>query len=91
MFVGYVGDKPVCTSCLVATGPVAGVYWVSTLPDYRGRGYATAISWHAVKAGEALGCDMATLQASGMGRSIYEKMGFTVTTDFRRYEITPED
>ncbi|GAG36705.1 unnamed protein product, partial [marine sediment metagenome] len=35
--------------------------------------------------------DMATLQASGMGRSIYEKMGFTVTTDFRRYEITPED
>jgi GNAT superfamily N-acetyltransferase len=91
MFVGYVGDKPVCTSCLVTTGPVAGVYWVSTLPDYRGRGYATAISWHAVKAGEALGCDMATLQASVMGRSIYEKMGFKVTTDFRRYEITPED
>jgi GNAT superfamily N-acetyltransferase len=91
MVVGYVGDKPVCTSCLVATGSVAGVYWVSTLPDYRGRGYATAISWHAVKAGEALGCDMATLQASVMGRPIYEKMGFNVTTDFRRYEFTPED
>ena len=91
MFVGYVGDKPVCTSCLAITGPVAGVYWVSTLSDYRGRGYATAISWHAIKTGEALGCDMSTLQASVMGRPIYEKMDFKVTADFRRYAITPED
>ncbi|HSG16548.1 MAG TPA: GNAT family N-acetyltransferase [Anaerolineae bacterium] len=90
MFIGYVGNMPVCTSCLVTTGPVAGVYWVSTLFDYRGRGYATAISWHAIRTGEALGCDMSTLQASVMGRPIYEKMGFEVTTDFRRYEIIPE-
>jgi len=90
MFLGCVRDRPVSTSCLVTTGPVAGVYWVSTLPDYRGRGYATAVSWHAVKAGEALGCDMATLQASIMGRPMYNKMGFNVTTDYRRYQITPE-
>lgn len=88
MFVGYTEDKPVCTSCLVKTGPVAGVYWVSTLPEYRNRGFATAISWHAVEVGKALGCDMATLQASAMGRPIYEKMGFRVTTDFRRYKLS---
>lgn len=91
MFVGYVDDKSVCTSCLVTTVSVAGVYWVTTLPDYRGQGYATAISWHAIKAGQAQGCDTSTLQASVMGRPIYEKMGFEVTTDFQRYEITPED
>lgn len=89
MFIGYVDDKAVCTSCLVTTGLVGGVYWVSTLPDYRGRGYATAISWYALKVGETQGCDMATLQASVMGRPIYEKMDFKLTTDFRRYEITP--
>ena len=91
MFLGFVDDNPVCTSCLVTTGPVAGVYWVSTLPDYRHRGYGTTMSWHAVSAGEELGCDMATLQASVMGRPVYERMDFKVTADFRRYILTSED
>jgi GNAT superfamily N-acetyltransferase len=92
MFLGFVGDKPLSTSCLVTTGSsVAGIYWVSTLPDYRHRGYGTIMSWHAISAGEKLGCDMATLQASIMGRPVYEKMGFKVTADFRRYILTSED
>lgn len=87
MFLGYVENKPVCTSILVVSGPIAGVYWVSTLPDYRRRGFGTAMSWHAVTTGHALGCEIATLQASIMGRPVYEKMGFKVTTDFQRYQV----
>lgn len=90
MFLGYVDEKPVCTSILAASGPIAGVYWVSTLPDYRHRGYGTAMSWHAVKMGQELGCKIATLQASAMGRPVYEQMGFRVTMDFRRYQVNPE-
>ena len=87
MFIGYVGNMPVCTSCLVTTGPVAGVYWVSTLFDYRGRGYATAISWHAIRTGEALGCDMSTLQASVMGRPIYEQLTFEGTKSSQKVKL----
>jgi len=87
MFLGYIDEKPVCTSCLVVSGPIAGVYWVSTLPKFRRRGYGMAMSWHAIKTGKTLGCETATLQASAMGRPVYEKMGFGITTDFRRYQV----
>lgn len=49
------------------------------------------MSWNAVSAGEELGCDMATQQASVMGRPVYERMDFKVTADFRRYILTSED
>jgi GNAT superfamily N-acetyltransferase len=87
MFVGYVDGRPASTSCLITTGPVAGIYWVSTLDEFRGRGFGAAISAHAVRAGQSLGCTMATLQASRMGRPIYERMGFEVTDDYRNYQV----
>ena len=89
LFLGYAGGQPVCTACLVASVPVAGVYWVATRPDFRRRGFGTAISWHAIQTGQALGCEIATLQASAMGRPVYERMGFRKTADFHRYRINP--
>lgn len=90
MFLGTVGEKPVCTSCLSVSGTIAGVYWVSTLPDFRHRGFGMAMSWHAIRTGQERGCETATLQASAMGRPVYEKMGFRITTDFRRYQVNIE-
>lgn len=87
MFVGYIDGRPVATSCLITTGPVAGIYWVSTLEEFRGRGFGAAMSAHAVRVGQSLGCDMATLQASPMGRPVYARMGFEVTDDYRNYEV----
>lgn len=87
MFVGYVDGRPASTSCLITTGSVAGVYWVSTLEGFRGRGIGAAISAHAIRVGQSLGCDMATLQASRMGRPVYERMGFEITDDYRNYQV----
>jgi GNAT superfamily N-acetyltransferase len=87
MFVGYVDSRPASTSCLITTGPVAGVYWVSTLDAFRGRGFGAAISAHAIRVGQSLGCNMATLQASPMGRPVYQRMGFEVTDDYRSYQV----
>jgi GNAT superfamily N-acetyltransferase len=91
MYLGYIGEKPVSTSILVVSGPVAGIYFVSTLPEYRQRGYGMTMSWHAVNEGRKLGCEIATLQASAMGRPIYAKMGFGITCDFRRYQLHDVD
>jgi GNAT superfamily N-acetyltransferase len=87
MFVGYADGRPASTSCLITTGPVAGVYWVSTLEDFRGCGFGAAISAHAIRVGQSLGCNMATLQASPMGRTVYERMGFEVTDDYQNYQV----
>jgi hypothetical protein len=35
LYLGLVGDRPACTSALCASGPVAGIYWVATLPELR--------------------------------------------------------
>ncbi|MGE0599161.1 MAG: GNAT family N-acetyltransferase [Dehalococcoidia bacterium] len=84
-FVGYVGDTPVATSSLVYGACVAGVYNVATHPDHRKRGYGEALTWRAVTRGGELGCDMAALQASEMGRPIYERMGFRLVSPYKTY------
>ncbi|MBN1380802.1 MAG: hypothetical protein JXA41_03905 [Deltaproteobacteria bacterium] len=76
MFVGYCEDQPVCTSMLIKTGPVAGVYWVSTIAGYRERGFGRAVTEWAVLEGKNKNCNFACLQASKMGKPIYEKIGF---------------
>lgn len=76
LYLGSVEGRAVATSMLVGTGEVAGIYWVATLEDQRGRGYGEALTWSAVAGGRDMGCRVASLQASKMGRPVYERMGF---------------
>ena len=85
MFVGYSADKPVCTSMLIKTGPVAGIYWVSTLTEYRNRGFGQTITQRAVLEGKHKGCEFACLQASKMGKPVYVKIGFDNPYDYLIY------
>jgi GNAT superfamily N-acetyltransferase len=85
MFIGYSEAKPVCTSMLFQTGAIAGIYWVSTLPEYRKRGFGEAITLKAVIAGKDRGCTLANLQASAMGKPVYERMGFDNPYDYLAY------
>ena len=66
--------EPVCTSALVRNADVAGIYFVATLEDFRGRG--AAVTWEAARDGIEHGCRFASLQASELGRPVYERMGF---------------
>jgi GNAT superfamily N-acetyltransferase len=76
LYAGVVAGEVVVTSALVTTGSVAGVYWVGTLEAQRRRGYGEALTWAAVAAGQRAGCTVASLQASAMGKPVYERMGF---------------
>ncbi len=84
-YVGYAGRKPAATSVRIRTGDVAGIYFVSTLPEFRRRGFGEAMAWRAVSDGRAAGCTLGYLQASKMGRPIYEKMGFRVIGEYREW------
>src|SRR5262245_25634238 len=75
LFAGLVAGEVVATSLTIATGSVAGIYWVSTLEGQRGRGYGEALTWAAACAGSEFGCTIASLQASKMGRPVYARMG----------------
>lgn len=84
-FIGYVGRQPVTTALLFQTGSVAGVYCVATVGEFRRRGFGEAMTWAAVSAGVEAGCDIAILQPSGMGRSVYERMGFRSVAQYNTY------
>jgi GNAT superfamily N-acetyltransferase len=90
LFVGSVDGAPVATAMLLATGSIAGIYWVATLDTHRRRGFAEALTWAALEAGRQLGCTVGSLQASELGRPVYERMGFVQTAEYVFYERTPE-
>lgn len=87
LFLGYTEGRPMSTATLIRSEGVAGVYMVATLPEYRRRGFGEALTWHAVAAGACKGCDMAALQASEMGRPIYERMGFRLVSPYRTFRL----
>jgi ribosomal protein S18 acetylase RimI-like enzyme len=88
-YVGYADGQPAAASALFITDGVAGVYWVATAEGFRRRGFGEAMTWHAIREGTAAGCRVATLQASDMGRPIYERMGFRYVAGYKTF-VRPE-
>jgi GNAT superfamily N-acetyltransferase len=82
LYAGVVDGAVVATSMLVATGSIAGIYWVATRAEQRGRGYGEALTWAAVAGGGESGCRVACLQASKAGFPVYARMGFAHVFDY---------
>ncbi len=85
LLVGYTGDQPACTSMLIKTGPVAGIYWVATLDRFRNHGFGKAITAECLVAGRNRGCAFASLQASVMGEPVYRRIGFDNPYNYHNY------
>ena len=83
-FVGYLDGAPVAAAALYLTHGVAGIGWVGTVSAHRGHRYAEAVTWAAVREGFKRGAIFANLQASPLGRPVYERMGFITPT---RYHV----
>lgn len=79
---GLVDDRVVATSLLLVTHDVAGIYYVTTAEEQRGRGYGAALTWAVIEAGRERGCRLASLQASVLGKPVYERMGFEHVLDY---------
>jgi len=52
------------------------VWWVATAERARGRGLASGLMRRALADARARGCDLSTLQATAMGRPVYEALGY---------------
>lgn len=86
---GYADGQPVAASALFITDGVAGLYWIATAEGFRRCGFGEAMTWHVIREGTAAGCQVATLQASDMGRPTYERMGFRYVVGYRTF-VRPE-
>jgi GNAT superfamily N-acetyltransferase len=52
------------------------MWWVATVPEARGRGLAAGLMRHALADGRERGCGVTTLQATKLGRPVYERLGY---------------
>jgi len=85
VLVGYCGGRPVATGRVSGHGSVADLMGIRTLPDLRGRGFGTAMTWAALAAARAMGCGAAVLAATAMGRPLYSRLGFHAIGTLRTY------
>lgn len=76
------------TSGVGRARPTAWIAMVLTDPDFRRRGLANALLSHAIEYCEARGVREIRLDATEMGRPVYEKLGFGVTFDLTRWRGT---
>ena len=75
-FLAKRDGAPLASSVLMSAGGVAGLYNVGTLPDARRTGLGRLVSIAAMAAGRDAGYRAGVLQASDLGRPVYEAMGF---------------
>jgi ribosomal protein S18 acetylase RimI-like enzyme len=87
--VGYVNGLPVTAGLGWRTGRTIGVYNIATIPTARRRGFGEAMTARVLADGEAAGCDVGALQASSMGRPIYQRLGFRTVLRYTGYVEPP--
>jgi predicted acetyltransferase len=76
LYTGYYKNKPICTGLIYIEGGVAGLYWISTVPDYRKKGFGLSLTSHILEQIKKRGIKTAVLNSSKAGSNLYRKMGF---------------
>lgn len=85
LFIGLLDGQPASTCSVYPSEHVAGIYDVITLPEYRGRKIATAMTGEAARYGFSTGADYVVLTATDTAKAVYEKMGFKSVKLFSVY------
>jgi hypothetical protein len=85
-FVAEFGGVPAATLTTCIFGPVAWIAMVLVEESVRGRGLAKALLAHALEFLEGRGVRSIRLDATALGRPLYEKLGFVVEYELARYQ-----
>ncbi len=84
------GGLPVATLTLVIGNEgIASIYDVATIPTHRRQGIGRAIVQRALKDATELGCELAVLQSTMDGYSLYSSLGFTSYCHYDCYTSMP--
>lgn len=88
-FLARLDSEPAGIAMTIVSHGVAGIYWVGSTERARGRGLGSTMTATAVNAGFEMGAEVASLQASPMGESLYRKMGFETIYEYRLFACPP--
>lgn len=90
-FLAHLDGRPAGIAMTIVNHGIAGIYWVGSTEEARGRGLGWAMTAAAVNAGFDRGAAVASLQASPMGESLYRAMGFETIYDYRLLLCPPPE
>jgi ribosomal protein S18 acetylase RimI-like enzyme len=76
VYLGSVDGETVTTAMGYQRDMDVAIFSVATPPEQRRRGYGAAITAHAARAAFENGADLAWLQTSEIGESVYHRLGF---------------
>jgi GNAT superfamily N-acetyltransferase len=75
-YLARVGETDVATALSFEVDGAVGIFNVATPAEHRGRGYGAAVTHAAVQEAFDRGADLAWLQSSDIGHSVYKRLGF---------------
>lgn len=85
-YAGLCDGNVVATLSTCVFGPVAWIAMVLTDPAYRGRGFASRLLERALADLRERRVESVRLDATDLGRPVYEKFGFTVDFELQRWD-----
>jgi GNAT superfamily N-acetyltransferase len=88
MHVYTAGEDGRPSACLIAFDHEddCSIWLVATLAHARGRGFASALMAHALADGRERGRTTSTLQATDLGRPVYERLGYRSLGEIQMWE-----
>lgn len=86
----YMGD-PVGTAMIYPTNEVVGVHGIGVIPEKRRQGFAEEIMEFVLNRAAGLHASYVTLQASVMGKGLYDKLGFKEDFAIKNYILNQEN
>jgi GNAT superfamily N-acetyltransferase len=81
-----VGGEVACVLQTMDSDADCGIYWVATDARHRGRGLAKRLMSAALVEARERGCETSTLQATGKGYPVYERLGYRTFGRLHMYE-----
>lgn len=91
LYLANFKGETVSTLMLFLSSGVAGLHAVSTLPEYRSKGFALRISGAALTDAFKIGYNVGVLQASSLGEKVYRKLGFQKYCDIISYTLNQNE
>jgi hypothetical protein len=90
-YTGYIGDIPAATSMSFLSPPSAGFYNIATLPEFRKRGFGSAMTAYSMIEAGNEGCKTGILHASAMGEPVYLKMGYKPYGEYKVFWLAGKE
>ena len=87
LYAYYNNEEIKGTSMLITEGDLSGIHEVTVLPGFREKGAATEMVTAMINDLKKKKIRMVSLQASAMGKPVYEKLGFEETGNIETWRF----